>query len=334
MTARRFLGSLVVLAGLFLLFNLLVHQLSRGSLPRNLLRAIRSAPDTELAAIGKSLVEAGFNPGEFSRGWSQDGSNIRAFNAGLGSTGPVEHYLVGRQILRYQPHSQRIVYGYFDFQLTDDGRGPLSEVFANRSISLIYEPDVAAGYLFTNGWSERFFPWLARLPVFVERGSIWAKVERQRRWFGDLGLPRSDSNHFGRAEDFRYLETSTPEDFQEKCRGAQAQRRPITPAVDALFREADGHGVRIYVVEMPMTRRHRDRTYDSDAWRNYNDYLLPLLAQYHAVVISAGDWVPDELFADPLHLGPAGAVEFSHRLGSAIRTLENQRSPGPAEKAR
>lgn len=330
---RKFLGVCALTAGLLVGFNALVHWSARGSLPRKLRQRIAAGSDIQVTAVGNSVVEAGFNPTEFSQNWRGDGPSPKAFNAGLGSTSQVEHYLVARQVLSHQTQSKRIIYGFFDLMLTEDLKVRLSDFYGNRCLSFIYEPDLAARFITESGWERTIFPYLARVPIYVERGTLWAKVEQQRRRFGELGLTARASNQFGRVEDFSALEIPAAAEFRSLCRKSVLQHRPICPPIDLFFREAAAQNAQIYVVAMPMRLKHRDQTYDSPEWAEYWKYLATQLAPYHAILIPAGDWIPDDQFADPVHLGPSGAVQFSRRLAVTISELERQSRPISSPKS-
>jgi hypothetical protein len=122
-------------------------------------------------------------------------------------------------------------------------------------------------------------------------------------------------------EDFSLLEANH-EEFVRRCDRATSGRVPLTPAVAAIFHQAREQGNSVYVIEMPMTERHRQRYYSSPEWIAYRAQLMELLREAGGSYVAAADWVEESGFADHFHLNPTGANKFSKRLG---QWLQNQR---------
>ena len=66
-------------------------------------------------ALGNSLMAAGFDSSAFDQYLGSP--NAVAFNAGLGSSYPVEHLILLRRALRDHSTINTVIYGFFDLQL-------------------------------------------------------------------------------------------------------------------------------------------------------------------------------------------------------------------------
>lgn len=309
MNARHLAVQLALAALVLLALNAVVDLLAANSIPRQLLRAAeRSEPATHLF-LGNSTMAAGCDEAAFARAHS----GCRPLNLGFGSSSPVEHYLIYRQ--QHNHGGATVYYGFLDTQLTDPPAGDWSTLVGNRAMAYYVEPDVARQF-YTAGSPARdlSFQVCSHVPMMIERYAVWAKVERLRRMFGELGMPARANNRFGRAEDFAQLE-QTVSVFAARCEQAVTDRVPLSAPVAALFRQAQGPGHRLNVIEMPMPRSHRDQYYRLPAWAAYRAHLKDLVQSAGGTYIEASDWIGDDGFADALHLNSLGAEQFSGRLG-------------------
>src|SRR5262249_8353448 len=107
---------------------------------------------------------------------------------------------------------------------------------------------------------------IAQIPALIERYSIWARVEKLRRRFGEIGLRSQVTNRFGRAEDFRLLEPSDAREFHRRCQAAVDGCTGLVPPVSDMLRLLRERGITMIVVEMPMTSSHRHRYYNHPEW--------------------------------------------------------------------
>jgi hypothetical protein len=162
---------------------------------------------------------------------------------------------------------------------------------------------------------------VAHVPMLVERYTIWARIERLRRILGGLGLAEKAATQFGRAEDFLLLEPDEVE-FARRCHLATRENTPLSPAVAAMFRRAKELSVPLYVIEMPMTERHRQRYYGRPEWESYRAYLVNLICDAGGHYVPAANWVSDDGFADNLHLNALGAKVFSSKLSQLTAKRE------------
>ncbi|QOV90629.1 hypothetical protein [Humisphaera borealis] len=316
MTFRPLALQLALATCALIALNIGVARLARKSVPRQLLdRSERSKPATDLF-LGNSTMAAGLDEMAFAA--AQPGS--RPLNLGLGATKPIEHYLIYRQQDRHRGGA--LYYGFLDTQLTDPPDSGWSFLFGNRAMGYYVETETAAEFYFPNDPTRQAaFRAVAQIPVLVERSAIWAKVELVRRSLGEIGLPKKESNLFGRVEDFSLLEADRGV-FALHCARATEARAPLAPSVAALLAMARDRSAPVWVIEMPVTEQHRRRLYNTPAWAAYRAHIVELVSAAGGRYVQAADWIGDDGFADHLHLNAAGAAAFSARL--AIDTRERR----------
>ena len=325
-SARGILVSLGLAAGILIAFNLLVKHFARDSVPRQLVRQIDAAQGITHLALGNSLIAAGFDPPAFDA--SMAPQPAVAFNAGLGASATVEHLMILQRALRDEKKVQVVIYGFFDFQLTDAPSATLTDFFGNRAAAFYLDPGLALRTYQMSPSDRLEFDLLRHVPMVVERAGIWANVEKMRRAMGEVGMPPADSNRFGRAGDFALLEARSPADFASQCE--LGQKASLSQPVLEMIADAHARGAQVVVVEMPMHPYHQSHFYALDAWDKYRGHLRKLVEAQHATYLNAADWIRDaNEFADHLHLTPSGARDFSRRLAAKIREM----GIGPATSA-
>jgi hypothetical protein len=314
LTKRQLALSAAVLTAGFLAINLAVAFLTRNSVPRRVMRHARESQPASVIALGNSLVAAGFDESAFDVGAALVPPRGSA-NLGLGASAPVEQLLLLRYALSHGIRPRLVIYGFYDFQLTDPTHFTIADLLGNHAMLYYVEPAYARRFYSLSAHDSFEFRSMHGFPMFADRGAIWVKVEKLRRAMGQQGMPPERSNQFGRASDFSLLESDNPEDFRRQCEASLAL--PLSPAVNELLRQARDAGISIAVVEMPMRTAHRHLFYDTTWWSQYVAHIRGLLGPFAATFVDASQWVEDDsLFADPLHLSERGAAEFSRRLGS------------------
>lgn len=130
-------------------------------------------------------------------------------------------------------------------------------------------------------------------------------------------MPEELSNRFGRVSDFSLLEAD-PREFKVRLRSAVDQRLSLSSPVSALLRLKNKDGVAVFCLVMPMPSLHRLRYYGSPEWHTYLSYIAETLRHDNVGLLDASAWIPDDGFADPLHLNSEGANRFSSRLARAL----------------
>jgi hypothetical protein len=311
MTTRAFAIQVAVFAALLGALNIAIQRLTVNAVPRQLLRSIDSTSHVESLLAGNSLVAAGLDASTYA---ATRGRGV-ALNIALGSTSPIEHDLLFRRALALRP--ARLVYGFFDAQLTESPSVGWTDLFGNRAAAFYVEPDVAERFIADGDrWRRYEFRVLRHVPMFVERATIWARVERWRRWLKDLGMPEEAEGRFGRIADFAELEPLAPAEFRASCSIVVAARTPLSAPILDLLVEARRHGTAVQIVEMPQSAAHRTRYYDTPEWAAYRRYVEDEVRRLGATYVQASDWMPDTAFEDGMHLSAAGARTFSVRLAS------------------
>ena len=319
MSGKNFLVSLGLAAGILVAFNLFVRHFARNSVPRQLVRQIDATRGIKHLALGNSLIFSDFDPLAFET--SMAPRPVVAFNAGLGASGTVEHLMILQRALRNEPTVKVVIYGFFDFQLTDTPPATLTDFFGNRAVAFYLDPGLALRSYQMSPSDRLEFDLLRHLPMVVERAGIWANVERMRREMGGVGMPAADTNRFGRVADFALLEARSPTDFTSQCE--RAQNAGLSQPVLEMIADAHARGAQVVIVEMPMHPYHQSHFYALGAWDKYRDHLRKLIEAQHATYLSAADWIEDaNKFADHLHLAPSGAKDFSARLAAKIREMD------------
>jgi hypothetical protein len=310
--------SLAVAAALFAAFNIWVAWMARNSVPRQLLRRIDRTRGVTDLALGNSLMGSGFDADAYDRA-ALAADRVVAMNAGLGASSVVEHLEILSRALEHDDSIRVAIYGFFDFQLTDPPVATVSDLFGNRAMSYYAAPAMALQFYEMPLRDRIGFRLLRHVPVWVDRGVLWAEVEKLRRAMGQVGMPAVATNEFGRVSDFALLEANSPAEFEEECRlaidGAHGLSRPIVQ----LIADARAHGARVVIVEMPLPPAHQQEFYSLPAWQEYREYVEDRVRDSGADYIQASDWINDPSeFSDPLNMTKAGATDFSRRLATTI----------------
>jgi len=316
LTKRQLVLTAAVLVTGLLAMNLAIVYLTRNSVPRQVMRHARERQSASILALGNSLVAAGLDEAAFATGASLSPDRGVA-NLGLGSSAPVEQLLLFRYALAHGVRARLVVYGFFDLQLTAPNQFTTSDLIGNHAMLYYLEPFYARRFYSLSLHDVFEFRAMQAIPMFVERGAIWAKVEILRRAFAQQGMPPERTNRFGRAADFSLLESDNPNNFHRQCEASLSL--PLAPPVSELLRQARDAGLTIAVIEMPMPGAHRTLFYDTVWWSQYVLHIRNLLAPYHVIYVDASSWIQDDsLFDDPLHLSARGAAQFSQRLGRLL----------------
>jgi hypothetical protein len=320
MSLRRqlVLAAAVLLAGLVVM-NLVVTILTRNSVPRRVMRHARESRSASVIALGNSVVASGFDEVAFDSGAGLSAPRGAA-NLGLGACSTVEQLLLLRYALSHGVHADLVVYGFYDFQLTTPNRFTTSDLIGNHAMLYYVEPLYARRFYSLSLHDSFQFRAMHSIPMFRERGAIWAKVEILRRAMAQQGMPAERTNRMGRAADFSLLESDNAEDF--RLQSEASVNVPLASSVSELLRQTHDLGLTIAVVEMPMRGEHRRLFYDTPWWSQYVSHIRNLLVPFNASYVDASDWIQDDaLFDDPLHLSTRGAAQFSQRLGRLLGSL-------------
>ncbi|HUL15990.1 MAG TPA: hypothetical protein VLV88_08335 [Terriglobales bacterium] len=317
LSKRQFVLALAITLAVVAAINVVLALLAHRTLPRRIMRRAADSPSAEVLAIGNSLMVAGFHESSFDSAAAVLPAHA-AVNLGLGASTPVEQLLLFRYAIAHGMRPRLLLYGFYDFQLTDPVTMTNADLIGNRAILYYLEPEYARRFYSLPAHDVVEFEVMRFFPMFVERGAVWSKVEEFRRFLSQQGLPHERTNQFGRASDFSLLEAASSQEFAHHCDSALSAG--LASPVEELLRQAHAAAIPVVVIEMPMSPFHRRAFYSSPSWPAYVSHLRSLLAPYDASFVDASDWITDgSLFADNLHLSASGGQEFSRRLGDLVR---------------
>jgi hypothetical protein len=311
---------------MLIVLNVVVVIQSRKLPAQQLLQHIaNTAASVKDIMVGDSQMQDDMNPVAFTETCRGSGAERPAINLGLGGTKASEHCVLLEHVLARAPAAESVFYGFYDDLLTTPVPNRWQDLGGNRSFSFIFA-ERAAQLLFPENASARLrLRVLAKIPIYAERLGIWTRVERARRVLGEIGLPAAAASHFGRAADFAAAVPSDLPAFEASLFAAAREGRAFNRSVEELFARARDRRLAIHLIVMPVPQSHRSRFYETEAWRAYRNHVTTrAAAQYGAAFIDAADWLPDEYFIDPLHLGAEGAKIFSRKLAT-VACVEDAR---------
>ena len=298
--------------------NLVVHRLTSHTVSRRVIQDARNSSGASAFALGNSLIRAGFVPKIFAPPEPSLSSKPNVVNLALGASSPVEQLLILREAFRSNPNPRLLIYGFYDFQLTDPVSFSNADLIGNHDILYYQEPEFARRFFYMSPYDSAAFEIARHLPMLAERGAVWAKVELLRRFLAQQGMPSESRNQFGRVADFTLLEAGSRAEFERHCR--QASAAGLNAPVSEIVLEARQHQAQLAVVLMPLPPRHVENFYATPAWSAYQLHLRQLLAAQNVQFVDASRWIPEAgQFGDALHLTDQGAAEFSRRLGMSLR---------------
>ena len=320
-TRRQFFMALLTWVAILAMGNLVVQRLTAHTVSRRLLADIRNASSAQIVSLGNSLMRSGFLPETFAPP-SPPQQQSPAFNLAMGASTPVEQLLLLRAGLRSFVRPRLLLYGFYDFQLTDPVAFSNADLIGNHDILYYDEPEFARQFFFMTRYEAAAFLAISRFPMLAERGDVWAKVELLRRYLGRQGMPDEARNQFGRTADFTLLEAKNRQEFEQHC--SKAAQAELSAPVSEIIREAQQQGIYVVFVVMPLPPKHVKTFYDTPAWAAYQQHIRHLLAAQNVPYLDASHWIPESSkFADALHLTPQGAEEFSRRLGELCSHLDD-----------
>jgi hypothetical protein len=327
MRKRLFISTLIALA-ILIGYNVLIHFAAKKTMRQHLLAKIDQLPDsTECVFLGNSLIEAGGDANAFKSGWLETNTPPGTVNLGLGATTPVEHYLILKRALSKPNHLKYVVYGFFDDQLNQSVRGDWEDLIGNRAFSYYFPKDAAAFYTPDFRLGALKMELIAHVPMLAERSSLWDKVELFRRRMDEIGMPQKKTNRFGRVADFNALEAADVPSFTQRCETIVKGHQGFSTPIQAILKLAEEHSVKVFLIEMPMSAKHRETFYSLPVWAEMRTHLQKLANEHQAIYVAASDWVKDgEDFEDTVHLNEQGARFFSAQLAAEMSRMVSQSS--------
>ena len=319
-TAWQFIGTALVCAAILVCANLVVAGLTRHTVSKRILADARNSGNARTVALGNSLMRSGFVTDEFAPPGPEWRST--ALNMAMGASSPAEHLLLLRAAIRSNPRARLLLYGYYDFQLTDTVQFRYGDLIGNHDLLYFQEPTFARQYYALGKVDSAAFEISRRVALLSERGAVWARVERLRRLMAQQEMPGHAANQFGRVADFTLLEASSTEEFVRHCETGSLA--PLNSAVSEIIREARGQNMQVTFILMPLPLRHIESFYDTPAWQVYQQHVRSLLAENHVTVLDASRWITArDQFGDAMHLTASGAAEFSRLLARHCRVPDS-----------
>ncbi len=328
MRPSRLILQLAVWAVAFVAINLVVARASRNAIPRVMARTIDGSPPVTDLFVGNSLMQLGMDVAEYEAAHP----GRRALNVGVPSQ-PPEHAILFRRAARLRP--RRVFYGFSIQQLTSPAQwGTWHDLIGPRSLCYYMDRELAIRYLAPAdpllAWQIRI---LGHVPAFVERATLWLRVEKLRRRLGAIGLPPEKSSRSGRARDFEATSFEDEASFRRECREAVARGDGLLPPVSDILSLSREIGAGVAVVEMPMPSDRRRRLFDSPEWAAYRRRMAELVRRDGGTYIDASDWIGDDGFEDPVHPGSTGRASLhasARRDGLRGRRCRRGGGPGRA----
>jgi hypothetical protein len=323
---RRLFIPIAIALVILLAYNLAIAFAAKKTQRQHLLSAIDSLPpSTDCLFLGNSLIEAGCDPHAFESGWSRSDGTPIAVNLGLGATTPVEHYLILKRAFAQAAHIRYVIYGFFDDQLNAAPDGAWEDLIGNRAFSYYFPKDAASFYTPHSRLGEWRLELTEHVPMLAERSSLWDRVELFRRRLDEIGMPKQQVNRFGRAGDFSALEAKDVPSFVQRCDAIVQARKGFSAPIQAMIDLAHEHGAKFFIVEMPMSPRHRETFYSLPVWAEMRTHLQSLAERQQVSYVTASDWVTDGTnFEDTVHLNENGARSFSARLGLTLSQMSSE----------
>jgi len=320
MTKRRLLLPVISVVTLLAVANALMGLWSHRLPYYRMLEKIRTAHDPNLLIVGNSLL-TGLDEPALVRAANEGGESFNPINVATVASQPPEHKLLFNYAYKRQPSIRTLVVGIYDFQLTTLVKSRMTDLMGNRMIAVDHRfgfDEVVSSYGF--GAGDQVELGVARtLPMVANRGNVWKYVELVRRSMAAMGMPRVATNNMGRVDDFKAIESASPETFDAEANAFLEQPDHFNPSYDSIFSTAARAKMNIVVVIMPMSPYHRAIFYSRPSWKGYIAALDQLADRRGIRVIDASGWLPAEgNFKDHLHMNSEALHEFSLRLGSEL----------------
>ena len=294
-------------------------------LPREIkLSMIRTAQNPDTMALGDSLMQNHLISDILNSSAAPKGVSFRLVDSALGGTTPQDQAALAYYTLVFHPGIKTIVLSVKDMQLTKDQPTPPFKLNGNHEVE--YDEHLPASFIGeVNGWDawQRMeFEMVRRMPVMLgTQANVWKDVELARRSMSAIGMPPVKSSSYGRVEDFQALEPVSEAAFDGDSQSFLTNPAHFQRAYEWVFQEAQRRGIKVVMVVIPVTEKHRNKFYSRPSWKPYLSAVSGLAEKKGIPVIDANDWLPDTDFSDGVHMSKQGAAIFSSRLGEPLAGL-------------
>jgi hypothetical protein len=331
---RPLLTVLLIGALILTALNLLVGVWSHRLFYYKKLEAIRTAQDPNLLFVGNSLLDLTVD--EAAMAQAAHGAQLKPLNGALGGTRPPEQRLLFEYAVRTHPGIRTLVVGIYDFQITEPDRTHVSELIGNRMVGIDRRfpiSEVASVYGF-GPLDDMEIEALRLMPAVANRGNALAYVEMMRRWryveqlrriMESMGMLHVDPDRMAQAEGPPAIESADVDKFDASARSFIEHPDRFSTSYDAIFDQANGAGMRVVILVMPISPFHRATYYSRPIWRDYLSAVSNLAARRGIRIIDASDWQPlPEDFDDHVHMSREGGHRFSILMGSELSRADRQ----------
>ena len=266
----------------------------------------------DVAFLGSSLVEVGVMPLVIDH---QLGHRIVTYNAALASSIPRMDAVWAEKIVVPRLHPKYLVLGLGAYDLGAEGVQRLAFLNALES-SMGYkestdtEDPIQKGNQWLGDVSALWYhKYQLRDPETVLKAIFHSPQPVDEAAQGLTAL--------GRETDSQYLPfDNTPRlDIADWSLGTKD-----ADAVVQLIRYASARGIKVIIIDMPVTNQFIDRMPDgAGSFRVFQNALESISQKYHATLLSFDTIRKTALFSDDIHMNHKGAYLFSEDLGVALR---------------
>jgi hypothetical protein len=273
---------------------------------------------TLVLMLGSSRASMGFRAADL-------GKDVLACNAALSGAGPLLELICLRRLLAAGIRPDLLLVEVVPYHFNQPAERTLEELTLNGSRLRQSEVRFSRPYLDGSDRVSRQW-WKARLlPGVLQRAELrnHLALDTFEPWANsDDGLRFMDAHGWhprfleADPQPQRAAHEQAQAKYTEYCRTFRRAERPAQALADllAICRQ---EGIAVRLVLMPEDTTFRELP-SPEARAGTEQLLAEISRTGHAPVIDARAWVRDEDFWDGHHLLPAGATEFTRRLGEML----------------
>lgn len=282
---------------------------------------VSDGKDFEVAFVGSSMVADGIDPEAFT-----ERSGVPAYNAGFAgpSMRTITPWTLDIAVPLLQPDA--VVLGIQSRELSDNGPKNIT-MYEKFMASPGYRETASNVALRFAGMLERISYFMRYRRAFREPSQLLSsdgkealQATRVRQQLGALGkrlqqdVPYEDSEHFR-------------DSLYEKMLYDFEVGGPEYAALERLYTGLKERGVRLIVVNMPVTDGYWEAHHSQTARADYHAALERFLGNRDIAFVDAEDALKPETFRNPMHLDVDARKWIARALGDSWDELEE---PGAA----
>ncbi len=326
-------GALTCLLGLATAGLALRAYAAKHFLPRQHMDEALAAGDGCVLFLGDSRMEAAFDAEAFHRGLRAVGPDRCHASLAVGATDIAGHFVTAREYLARGRRPAIAVLGIAGDSLLGPETAPRPEQLVGNNV-IHFEwtrPgdvfDEVPGFPFADiAAFDAGFRYLADQATPFGRYQSLVAVKTQALTSRLTGRVPTERNRFGALADMAELADELR--ARARARLASVMSGPEPERLGRWFPRTlqllERSGVRVVVVELPMRRLFREQVTDLPQMVAYHAWLRDELARRGArwLDLSHAPFVDEALFADALHMGPAGAAHASEEIGRFVGEVQ------------